>query len=341
MGTSLSSFLWQDLLNWYEKNGRHHLIWRNYTIKTRERLYHIWLSEILLQQTQVDRVIPYFEKILQVYPTISDLSKATYEEFFPYYQGMGYYSRARNILKTAKIIHEEYSDIFPRELESLVKLPWVWCYTARALLAFGYNDAFLAWDTNLEKVFSRYYHGDKNIKLSVEEKYTVEEDFRNFIISNWERWDKWGIARSINNALMDFAAMLDLKNSENINWENYPIKWWLFYETRGANEQKEEKKSLSFPIPDATIIITLHKDHKIYYSSKIEEYTPFILPPALHRDTRKYIQEYFRKEYNLELSVRPVKMKWLDSNGNPYIAINAQIQTGIQSFQTFTKIQIL
>lgn len=125
MSTSLPSFLWKNLLNWYEKNGRHHLVWRDYTIETSERLYRIWLSEILLQQTQVDRVIPYFKKILQVYPTISDLSKASYEEFFPYYQGMGYYSRARNILKTAKIIHEVYSGIFPRELESLLKLPGV------------------------------------------------------------------------------------------------------------------------------------------------------------------------------------------------------------------------
>ncbi len=137
---------------------------------------------------------------------------------------------------------------------------------------------------------------------------------------------------------MDFAATLDLKNSENIDWESYPIKIGKFYETRGKNEQKEIKKSISFPIPDATIIVTLHKNHRIYYSSELGKYIPFVLPPALHRDTRKYVQEYFREKYNLELSVRPVNKKWLDEDGKPYIAVNAQIQAGVQNFQEFNEI---
>lgn len=125
MHTSLPTFPWQDLINWYEKNGRHYLSWRDYTLEDSQRLYRVWLSEILLQQTQVDRVIPYFERILEVYPTIHGLARASYEEFFPHYQGMGYYSRARNILSTARIISEEYAGIFPRNIELLMKLPGV------------------------------------------------------------------------------------------------------------------------------------------------------------------------------------------------------------------------
>ena len=117
------SFPWQDLISWYEDKGRHHLPWRDYAHD--ERLYRVWLSEILLQQTQVDRVIPYLEKILAEYPTIHNLAQASYDEFFPYYQGMGYYSRARNILKTAKIVSTEYSGVFPMDKKLLQKLPGV------------------------------------------------------------------------------------------------------------------------------------------------------------------------------------------------------------------------
>ncbi len=120
-----SLFPWKNLLFWYIENGRHHLPWRDYTLSTESRLYRIWLSEILLQQTQVDRVIPYFERILERFPTIHDLAMASYDVFFPYYQGMGYYSRARNILKTAAIISEEYGGIFPCEKNLLMKLPGV------------------------------------------------------------------------------------------------------------------------------------------------------------------------------------------------------------------------
>ena len=72
------------------------------------RTYRVWLSEIFLQQTQVERVRGYFMRILEKYPTVHHLARASYEEFFPYYQGMGYYSRARNLLKTAHIISTEY-----------------------------------------------------------------------------------------------------------------------------------------------------------------------------------------------------------------------------------------
>jgi hypothetical protein len=126
---------------------------------------------------------------------------------------------------------------------------------------------------------------------------------------------------------MDFAATVDLKNPDNIDWESYPIKSGVFYDTRGTLEPREEKKSRSFPIPDATIVVILHQDHKDYYIPPYSEvYTPFILPAALHRDTRLFVQEYFRRFHFLELSVRPVHAKWLAEDGRAYIAVNAQIQ---------------
>jgi A/G-specific adenine glycosylase len=119
------TFPWDSLITWYKKNGRHDLEWRDYTLEDDLRIYRIWLSEICLQQTQVERVRGYFTRILEKYPTIHDLARASYDEFFPYYQGMGYYSRARNLLSTAKIVSEIYKSKFPREKKLLEKLPGV------------------------------------------------------------------------------------------------------------------------------------------------------------------------------------------------------------------------
>jgi A/G-specific adenine glycosylase len=244
------------------------------------------------------------------------------------------------MLRTAKIVSEVYGGKFPIEKSLLEKLPGVWPYTARAILAFAYSEPYLAWDTNLEKVFSRYYHGDKNIKLNEEEKAKIEEDFRNFITSADSLG--WGFGgsndvRAINNALMDFAATVDLKNPNHIDWEVYPLKSGRWYETQWSLEPREVKKSVSFPIPDATVIVILHEDHTVYYSTDDRIYSPYSLPPSLHRNTREYVQSYFREHYDLELSVRPVHKKWISKDGKPYIAVNAQIQAGKQSFREYTK----
>lgn len=175
-------------------------------------------------------------------------------------------------------------------------------------------------------MFARYYHGSKLLKLSESEKEEIERDFRDFLSGRSEE-QQVGV-RAINNALMDFASMIDLKNPTSIDWDHHPIPHGLFYETRGSMEPQETKVSQSFPIPDATVIVILHQDHRVYYTLSVESYTPFILPASEDRDTRRYVQDFFREQYSLELSVRPVHRKWFSTDGKPYIAVNAQIQAG-------------
>lgn len=321
------SFPWKELHTWYTKNGRHDLPWRIYTTKDisfEDLLYRIWLAEILLQQTQVERVIPFLEKILQAFPTVHALAGIEYDTFFPYYKWLGYYSRARNILKTAKIISTEHSWIFPNDEIYLKKLPWVWPYTIRAIQAFWYGISVLAWDTNLEKVFSRFFFWNKNQKLSKEEKIIVEESFREYISQNMNRSEIF--VRDINNALMDFSRILDLKNPEHIDWESYPLKSWKFYETRWSLEPIIKKDIQRFPTSDACVVVILHEWHKKYYSSQKDIYTPYILPWVWENNTRLYIQEYFLDRYKIEVSVRPVHKKWMWEDHIPYIAVYAQIQ---------------
>ena len=136
---------------------------------------------------------------------------------------------------------------------------------------------------------------------------------------------------------MDFAATVDMKNPSTIDWKNYAITSGKFYESRGSLEPIEVKKSVSFPTPDAQVIVILHKDHTLYYSSLSDIYAPFSLPPSLSRDTRAYVQSYFREHYCLELSVRPVHRKWISKDGRPFIGVNAQIQTGTYEFHEYSK----
>ena len=120
----MQAFPWATLLDWYQDHGRHELPWRNYTPLSEEiLLYRVWISEIFLQQTQVSRVIGYFDRVLTRFPDIDSLAHTDYDTFFPYYQGLGYYSRARNMLKTAKEVVEKYHGVFPKEKEKLEKLP--------------------------------------------------------------------------------------------------------------------------------------------------------------------------------------------------------------------------
>ena len=88
MNNLFESFPWQAMIDWYGRNGRHDLPWRSYHQGEKSLVYQVWISEILLQQTQAERVVPFFQRILEKFPNIETLSQATYDEFFPYYQGM-------------------------------------------------------------------------------------------------------------------------------------------------------------------------------------------------------------------------------------------------------------
>lgn len=327
-------FPFQKILSWYEINGRKTLPWRWLEHYSEEqRCYYVWLSEIFLQQTQVSRVIEYFNRITQAYPNIHCLAKASYDEFFPYYQWLGYYSRARNLLKTAKIISEEFHGVFPKTKDELIKLPWIWEYTANAILSFALGNLVIAWDTNIEKIFARYYTGSRFNKLTKEIKQGITYDFQQF----FKKKENQIYIPIINGAFMDFSSIIDVNNKTLINWEEYPLKESLFYTTEWIKEEMAEVKKIYFPLQDAKVVVILHENHREYFSKDIEKYTPFILNPLEWTDIRKWVQSYFRETYELEVSVRPVHHKWLDNKGDPYIACNAQIQTGTHKFARFRK----
>lgn len=288
----------------------------------------MWLSEIFLQQTQADRVVGFYQRVLERYPTIASLAATTYEEFFPYYQGLGYYTRARNLLSCAKIVHSEYGGIFPKEAELLRKLPGVGPYTAEAIRAFVYDISTLSFDTNLEKVYARYYHGSRFLKLSALEKTEILEQFSKTPYSS----------RLVNGALMDFASLYSKNSKSSIDHAASPFQACRFKNTSGELEIEVKKSVVYFPQKDAQIEVILHENHRKYYSSSRAEYAPFHLPPT-QDDIRKYVQEYFRANHGLELSVRPVHRKEY-RNDIPYVTMNAQVQAGAPDFPSYGKSEI-
>lgn len=139
-----------SILNWHDKFGRKHLPWQ----QNRDP-YRIWLSEIMLQQTQVKTVIPYFEKFIQQFPDITTLAKAKLDQVLHVWTGLGYYARARNLHKTAIIITEQYKGNFPEDFNSVNALPGIGRSTAGAILSLAFNQYQVILDGNVKRVMAR------------------------------------------------------------------------------------------------------------------------------------------------------------------------------------------
>jgi A/G-specific adenine glycosylase len=195
------------ILDWYLRNARV-LPWRNYPDP-----YAIWVSEIMLQQTQVATVIPYFERWMDRFPDISALVRATEDEVLTMWEGLGYYARARNLHKAAKLIVEEFGGVLPSTMEELKKLPGVGRYTAAAIasMAFGLDEATL--DGNIKRVLSRVFKIIEPVNTTRGEKIL------------------WGIvahhlpsgrAGEYNQALMDIGSLICLP--KNPDCPGCPLK---------------------------------------------------------------------------------------------------------------------
>lgn len=143
------------LLPWFKSHGRKGLPWQQ-----KVSPYRVWLSEIMLQQTQVATVIPYFENFLKSFPSVNELADASLDQVLKHWAGLGYYARARNLHKTSQIIRDEFHGEFPEQKKQLMALPGIGKSTAGAIqsLAFGQHAAIL--DGNVKRVLSRVYQVD-------------------------------------------------------------------------------------------------------------------------------------------------------------------------------------
>ena len=156
------------ILNWYMVNKRD-LPWRN----TNDP-YSVWLSEIILQQTRIAQGLPYYLKFINKYPTINSLARANENDILILWQGLGYYSRARNLLKTAKFIVDECNGKFPSTYTELIKLKGIGEYTASAISSICFNERRAVLDGNVYRVISRFYGIDVPVNNHFGKKFYMD-----------------------------------------------------------------------------------------------------------------------------------------------------------------------
>lgn len=179
----MSNWFADQLLAWYALHGRTHLPWQH-----PRSPYRVWLSEIMLQQTQVQTVLPYFERFLSRFPDLISLSKAPIDEVLHLWSGLGYYSRARNLHKAAQVLMQDHDGQFPRDTTTLELLPGVGRSTAGAIAAMAFGEKAAILDGNVKRVLCRFhsvagYPGDSAVSRhlwTLAEEHTPDEQLADY-----------------------------------------------------------------------------------------------------------------------------------------------------------------
>lgn len=222
----------EKLLAWYDANKRD-LPWR----RTQDP-YKIWISEIMLQQTRVDTVIPYYERFLDWFPTVADLAQAPEERLLKAWEGLGYYSRVRNMQKAAQQIMENHGGVFPSSYEEISKLKGIGPYTAGAIASIAFGLPEPAVDGNVMRVLARLFEVDSDIGVPTNRK--IFQAMMEILIDP----DRPG---DFNQALMDLGS--DIESPVNPRPEESPVKEFSAAYQHGTMDRYPIKAPKKKPVP--------------------------------------------------------------------------------------------
>lgn len=240
MNKAIDKSFSKALLNWFEKHGRHDLPWQH----PREP-YRVWLSEIMLQQTQVQTVIPYFERFIAEFKDIEALANASQDEVLHLWTGLGYYARARNLHKAAQTIVEQHQGIFPENYEEIIDLPGIGPSTAAAILAQAFEKPHAILDGNVKRVLTRYHAisgwpGEKKIEKQLWE------------ISKLHTPDH--SAADYTQAIMDLGATVCSRSQPNCS--ACPLSNnCLAFEQGNQTDYPTSKKRSALPVKQTTMLL--------------------------------------------------------------------------------------
>ena len=281
----------ESLLNWYDLHGRKDLPWQQpYTD------YRIWISEIMLQQTQVKTVIPYFLKFMERFKTIEDLASATTDEVLALWSGLGYYSRARNLHKTAQQIVEQFSGRFPQDLISLQSLPGIGPSTAAAIASLAYNQPTAILDGNVKRVLSRYFL----IKQTQQQQQSIETQLWQQAQSCMPSYS----CREYTQAIMDMGATCcTLKNPQ---CQNCPLQTHcLAHQQKVVQDYPPKKPKKHRPIREELFLLLYTQDNYIYLEQRPAKgiWGGLWCFPSL--DLNECPLTYLKQTYNLTIPTEP------------------------------------
>lgn len=233
------------LIKWFEENKRE-MPWRN----TKDP-YCIWVSEIMLQQTQVATVIPYYIRFMERFPTITDLANATLEDVHNYWQGLGYYKRGENLWKGAKIIQEKWNGTFPKEVEQIKEIPGIGPYTLGAICSIAYDMPLPAVDGNVMRVMSRWYCLSEDIGMAKNRKVFEEKVMENMPDH----------PSAFNQGLMELGALIC--TPQNPKCEECPIRHLcMAYQTKTVLNYPVKEKKLK-KVEENYYILIIRKEEQI------------------------------------------------------------------------------
>ncbi|NLM14147.1 MAG: A/G-specific adenine glycosylase [Epulopiscium sp.] len=284
----------RQLINWYKKFCRV-LPWRENSDP-----YRIWLSEIMLQQTQVATVIDYFNRFIKSYPNVEALNQAKEEDVFKLWEGLGYYSRARNLIRCAKTIVEEYNGIFPKDINKLKKLPGIGPYTAGAIMSIAYNEPVPAIDGNVMRVISRYRMLDVNISDT-----KIRSIFEKEVMALMG-----GSPREFNQALMELGATICTPKQPKCS--ECPVKEGCKAFKNETTEQYPVKlKKLQKKVMKMAVIILEHQGKMMIVkrpnSGLMANLWGFPAIPYLPESPKSTVKQYMKDEFDLEVLVNEIK----------------------------------
>lgn len=240
------------VLEWYDAYGRKNLPWQQ-----NKTAYRVWLSEIMLQQTQVATVIPYFERFTERFPTISDLAQASQDEVLHYWTGLGYYARARNLHKTAQIIAETYHGEFPTILEDVNALPGIGRSTAGAILSSVYHQPHAILDGNVKRTLSRSFAIDG---------WPGQKSVENRLWSIAEEQTPQTAVDKYNQAMMDMGAMVCTRSKPKCSL--CPVSELCISLQQGNPEDYPGKKPKKTKPEKSTFFIILVAENQVWLEQR-------------------------------------------------------------------------
>ena len=242
----------KDVVNWYNEQGRKSLPWQQ-----NKTPYRVWISEIMLQQTQVATVIPYYERFMTSFPDVVSLANADEDSVLHHWTGLGYYARARNLHKAAKIIASDYNGDFPQTIDEVLALPGIGRSTAGAVLSLSLNKHHAILDGNVKRVLARCYcveghNGQAKYEKAlwpIAEKLTPVKDVAKF-----------------NQAMMDLGAMVCTRTKPSCDL--CPVSSGCLANLGNLQSQFPQKKPKK-TIPEKQTVMVIPKvNHQLYMEKR-------------------------------------------------------------------------
>jgi A/G-specific adenine glycosylase len=276
----------KSLLDWFYENKRE-MPWR----KNKEA-YRIWISEVMLQQTKVDTVIPYFNRFIEKFPTVETLANAKEEEVLKCWEGLGYYSRARNLIAGAKQVVNDRKGIFPNEKSELQTIKGIGAYTAGAIASIAFNKKEAAVDGNVMRVYSRLFTIWDDIAKEKSKKMFEEKVIETIDENN---------AGDFNQAIMELGALIC--KPQNSSCIECPMKEFCEAYANNAVEELPVKSKKKPPAAKNYSVFIIKNERDKFLIEKREE---TLLKNMYQFVTTEVVEEdfnsYFKENYGLTIS---------------------------------------